>query len=88
MKLGLEDIANSLKTGSIPGEAGEMGGDVVGGLLGQLQAQLGNYIVHKMTYDKCVSIALIFLLLILGTGHYLWRGVAPKRKGLGKPNFE
>lgn len=41
VKLGLEDIANSLKTGSIPGEAGEMGGDVVGGLLGQLQAQLG-----------------------------------------------
>ena len=24
----------------------------------------------------------------LGTVHYLWRGVAPKRKGLGKLNFE
>jgi hypothetical protein len=24
----------------------------------------------------------------LGSGHYLWRGVAPKRKGLGKQNFE
>ena len=23
-----------------------------------------------------------------GSGHYLWRGVAPKRKGLGKQNFE
>jgi hypothetical protein len=25
---------------------------------------------------------------ILGSGHYLWREVAPKRKGLGKQNFE
>ncbi len=24
----------------------------------------------------------------LGTCHYLWRGVAPKRKGLGKQNFK
>jgi hypothetical protein len=24
----------------------------------------------------------------LGTVHYLWRGVAPKRRGLGKLNFE
>jgi hypothetical protein len=24
----------------------------------------------------------------LGSGHYLWRGVAPKRKGMGKQNFE
>jgi hypothetical protein len=27
-------------------------------------------------------------MILLGRGHYLWRGVAPKRKGLGKQNFE
>ena len=41
MKLGLEDIANSLKTGAVTDKTGEMG-DMVGGLLGQLQGQFGN----------------------------------------------
>jgi hypothetical protein len=26
--------------------------------------------------------------IVLGSGHYLWRGVAPKRKGLGEQNVE
>ena len=29
-----------------------------------------------------------FSPIVLGTVHYLWRGVAPKRKGLGEQNFE
>lgn len=40
VKLGLNDIANSLRTGAVVDKAGEMAGDVVGGLIGQLQNQL------------------------------------------------
>ena len=40
VKLGLDDIANSLRTGAVVDKAGEMAGDVVGGLIGQLQNQL------------------------------------------------
>jgi hypothetical protein len=42
-------------------------------------------ILHKR-YLKSFFISQI--AFELGTVHYLWRGVAPKRKGLGKLNFE
>ena len=38
-------------------------------------------------YHRC-KVSTVSTVLILGAGHYLWRGVAPKRKGLGKQNFE
>lgn len=41
MKLGLEDIASSLQTGSVKDKALGMAGDAVGGLLGQLRGQFG-----------------------------------------------
>ena len=44
MKLGLEDIANSLQTGSVVDEAGDQASALVGGLLGQLYGQAGKYI--------------------------------------------
>jgi hypothetical protein len=44
VKLGLEDIANSLQTGSVVDEAGDQASALVGGLLGQLYGQAGKYI--------------------------------------------
>ena len=38
--------------------------------------------------NKVYSHRVAILLLSFGTSHYLWRGVASKRKGLGKQNFE
>jgi hypothetical protein len=60
---------------------------------------LGNVLFYLVTLNPEIDsnssdIKKIIILtpskLYLGTGHYLWRGggVAPKRKGLGKQNFE
>jgi hypothetical protein len=53
-----------------------------------------SYIVILMSFTAIfASIGYVLsdsdnVLSDLGTVHYLWRGVAPKRKGLGKLNFE
>ena len=38
--------------------------------------------------ETLLSATDIVIVELLGSGHYLWQGVAPKRKGLGKQNFE
>ena len=42
----------------------------------------------NIIYKICERFVSTVKYSYLGTGHYLWREVAPKRKGLGKNNFE
>ena len=56
----------------------------------KFRAQAIFYLLEKAHPPGSQNLSLrnFFHYSTLGTVHYLWRGVAPKRKGLGKLNFE
>jgi hypothetical protein len=45
-------------------------------------------VTWNLSQKTCSFVASLNSPTYQGSGHYLWRGVAPKRKGLGKQNFE